>query len=92
MKHKVAEYAAKACLVLDCEMTRHCKFDRKNYFYPGLPKAYQISQLNLPVGRNGKASIEVWEEEKVIRIHELHMEEGAGKLVHDNWVDQTRAE
>ncbi|MBR1845898.1 MAG: Asp-tRNA(Asn)/Glu-tRNA(Gln) amidotransferase subunit GatB, partial [Oscillospiraceae bacterium] len=60
--------------------------------YPDLPKAYQISQLYLPIGRNGKVPIKVGSEEKVIRIHELHMEEDAGKLVHDNWIDQTRAD
>lgn len=92
LNRKVAEYAAKACLVLNCDVTRYCKFDRKNYFYPDLPKAYQISQLYLPIGRNGKVSIQVGEEEKIIRIHELHMEEDAGKLVHDNWIDQTRAD
>lgn len=92
LNRKVVEYAAKACLALNCEVTRYCKFDRKNYFYPDLPKAYQISQLYLPIGRNGSVSIRVGEEEKVIRIHELHMEEDAGKLVHDNWIDQTRAD
>ena len=92
LNRKVAEYATKACLALNCEVTRYCKFDRKNYFYPDLPKAYQISQLYLPIGRNGSVPIRVGEEEKVIRIHELHMEEDAGKLVHDNWIDQTRAD
>ncbi|MCD7945986.1 MAG: Asp-tRNA(Asn)/Glu-tRNA(Gln) amidotransferase subunit GatB [Clostridiales bacterium] len=92
MNKRVLEYAAKACLALNCEITRYCKFDRKNYFYPDLPKAYQISQLYLPIGRNGKVPIQVGQEEKIIRIHELHMEEDAGKLVHDNWIDQTRAD
>ncbi len=92
LNRKVAEYATKACLALNCEVTRYCKFDRKNYFYPDLPKAYQISQLYLPIGRNGSVPIRVGEEEKIIRIHELHMEEDAGKLVHDNWIDQTRAD
>ncbi|MCD7753111.1 MAG: Asp-tRNA(Asn)/Glu-tRNA(Gln) amidotransferase subunit GatB [Clostridiales bacterium] len=92
MNKRVLEYAAKACLALNCEVTRYCKFDRKNYFYPDLPKAYQISQLYLPIGRNGKVPIQVGQEEKIIRIHELHMEEDAGKLVHDNWIDQTRAD
>ncbi len=92
MNKKVLEYAAKASLALNCEVTRYCKFDRKNYFYPDLPKAYQISQLYLPIGRNGKVPIKVGSEEKIIRIHELHMEEDAGKLVHDNWIDQTRAD
>ncbi|MGM9536894.1 MAG: Asp-tRNA(Asn)/Glu-tRNA(Gln) amidotransferase subunit GatB [Candidatus Onthomonas sp.] len=92
MNRKVLEYATKASLALNCEVTRYCKFDRKNYFYPDLPKAYQISQLYLPIGRNGRVPITVGSEEKVIRIHELHMEEDAGKLVHDNWIDQTRAD
>ena len=92
MNKKVLEYATKASLALNCEVTRYCKFDRKNYFYPDLPKDYQISQLYLPIGRNGKVPITVGSEEKVIRIHELHMEEDAGKLVHDNWIDQTRAD
>lgn len=92
MNKKVLEYAAKAALALGCTVTQHCKFDRKNYFYPDLPKAYQVSQLYLPIGRNGAVPISVGSEEKVIRIHELHMEEDAGKLVHDNWIDQTRAD
>lgn len=92
LNRKVAEYAAKACLALGCNITRRCQFDRKNYFYPDLPKAYQISQLYLPIGRDGKVTIQVGEGEKTIRIHEIHMEEDAGKLVHDNWVDQTRAD
>ncbi len=92
MNKKVLEYAAKASLALNCTVTQYCKFDRKNYFYPDLPKAYQVSQLYLPIGRNGSVPIRVGSEEKVIRIHELHMEEDAGKLVHDNWIDQTRAD
>jgi aspartyl-tRNA(Asn)/glutamyl-tRNA(Gln) amidotransferase subunit B len=92
MNKRVLEYAAKAALALNCTVTQYCKFDRKNYFYPDLPKAYQVSQLYLPIGRNGSVPIQVGEEEKCIRIHELHMEEDAGKLVHDNWIDQTRAD
>ncbi|MCD8086196.1 MAG: Asp-tRNA(Asn)/Glu-tRNA(Gln) amidotransferase subunit GatB [Clostridiales bacterium] len=92
MNKKVLEYAAKASLALNCTVTQYCKFDRKNYFYPDLPKAYQVSQLYLPIGRNGSVPIRLGSEEKVIRIHELHMEEDAGKLVHDNWIDQTRAD
>ena len=92
LNKKVLEYAVKTSLALNCEVTRYSKFDRKNYFYPDLPKAYQISQLYLPIGRDGKVPIKVGSEEKVIRIHELHMEEDAGKLVHDNWIDQTRAD
>ena len=70
----------------------YSKFDRKNYFYPDLPKAYQISQLYLPIARDGAVSVRTQEGERTIRIHELHMEEDAGKLVHDPWLDQTRAD
>ena len=89
---KVVEFACKAGLALNCEITRYNKFDRKNYFYPDLPKAYQISQLYLPIARNGRVPIQTREGEQEIRIHELHMEEDAGKLVHDPWVDQTKAD
>lgn len=88
LNRAVLEYAVKAGLALNCAITRYSKFDRKNYFYPDLPKAYQISQLYLPIARNGAVDIG----EKTIRIHELHMEEDAGKLVHDPWIDQTRAD
>ena len=89
MNEKVLEFAVKAGLALHCEITRYSKFDRKNYFYPDLPKAYQVSQLYLPIARNGAVPIKTG---KTIRIHELHMEEDAGKLVHDPWIDQTRAD
>ena len=77
---------------LYCDITRYSKFDRKNYFYPDLPKAYQISQLYLPIARDGAVPIRTQAGDKTIRIHELHMEEDAGKLVHDPWIDQTRAD
>ena len=80
---KVVEYAVRAALALGCTVTRYSRFDRKNYFYPDLPKAYQVSQLYLPIARNGRVSIATAAGEKDIRIHELHMEEDAGKLVHD---------
>ena len=89
---KVVEFACKAGLALNCAITRYNKFDRKNYFYPDLPKAYQISQLYLPIARDGRVTIQTGEGERDIRIHELHMEEDAGKLVHDPWVDQTKAD
>ena len=93
LNEKVLEFAVKAGLALNGDITRYCKFDRKNYFYPDLPKAYQISQLYLPIVRDGKVPIRLQGgEEKVIRIHELHMEEDAGKLVHDPWLDQTKAD
>ena len=88
VNEKVLEYAVKVGLALDGEITRSCRFDRKNYFYPDLPKAYQISQLYLPIVRNGKLTIRTESGgEKTIRIHELHMEEDAGKLIHDEWDD-----
>jgi aspartyl-tRNA(Asn)/glutamyl-tRNA(Gln) amidotransferase subunit B len=65
------------------------RFDRKKYFYPDLPKAYQISQLHQPIGRNGYLEIETPEGLKKIGIHEIHMEEDAGKLIHDPWEDCT---
>lgn len=93
LNKKVLEFAVKAGVALNGEITRHCKFDRKNYFYPDLPKAYQISQLYLPIVRNGKVPIRLESgAEKIIRIHELHMEEDAGKLVHDPWLDETRCD
>ena len=86
----VVEYATKAGLALNCEITRYNKFDRKNYFYPDLPKAYQISQLYLPICRNGGVEIEAEDGgKKTIGIHEIHMEEDAGKLVHDPWTNST---
>ncbi len=93
LNEKVLEFAVKAALALNCSITQHCKFDRKNYFYPDLPKAYQISQLYLPIARDGEVTI-TWGqgEHKTVRIHELHMEEDAGKLVHDPWIDETRCD
>lgn len=89
LNKKVVDFAIRAGLALNCDITRVNKFDRKNYFYPDLPKAYQVSQLYLPICRNGKVEIEVDGEKKHIGIHEIHMEEDAGKLVHDPWDDCT---
>lgn len=84
LNRQVVEYAVAVGLALDCEITRDCRFDRKNYFYPDNPQNYQISQLYLPVCRNGKIEIETEEgKRKSIGIHEIHMEEDAGKLIHD---------
>ena len=80
LNKQVLEYAVKAGLALNCSITKHTRFDRKNYFYPDLPKAYQISQLYSPLCRNGWVPIG----DKTIRIHEIHMEEDAGKLTHDS--------
>ncbi len=89
MNKGVVEFAIRAGLALNCEITRYNKFDRKNYFYPDLPKAYQVSQLYLPICQNGKVEIEVDGVKKYIGIHEIHMEEDAGKLIHDPWDDCT---
>ncbi|MCD8090963.1 MAG: Asp-tRNA(Asn)/Glu-tRNA(Gln) amidotransferase subunit GatB [Clostridiales bacterium] len=89
LNKSVVEFAVKTGLATNCEITRYNKFDRKNYFYPDLPKAYQVSQLYLPICRNGHVDIEVNGIKKSIGIHEIHMEEDAGKLVHDPWEDST---
>ena len=89
INRKVVEFAIAAGLATNCEITRNNKFDRKNYFYPDLPKAYQVSQLYLPICRNGHVDIKTTAGEKAIGIHEIHMEEDAGKLMHDPWIDQT---
>lgn len=82
------EYAVKAGLVMGCDINKFSAFDRKNYFYPDLPKAYQISQLNFPLCINGLVPIEYEEDgvrkTKNIRINRIHLEEDAGKLVHDD--------
>ena len=83
LNEKVLESAIKSGLALNCQITQYNKFDRKNYFYPDLPKAYQISQLYLPFARNGKLDITTKSgDKKTIGIHEIHMEEDAGKLNH----------
>ncbi|MGN0569503.1 MAG: Asp-tRNA(Asn)/Glu-tRNA(Gln) amidotransferase subunit GatB [Candidatus Fimenecus sp.] len=90
LNKKVVEYAVRTGLATNCSITQYNKFDRKNYFYPDLPKAYQISQLYLPICRNGYIEVDTAEgEKKKIRIHEIHMEEDAGKLIHDEWEDCT---
>lgn len=89
LNKKVLEYALKAGLALNCEITRYNKFDRKNYFYPDLPKAYQISQLYLPFARDGHIDIDIESGKKTIRIHEIHMEEDAGKLIHSETGNET---
>lgn len=88
LNKQVVEYAAAVGLATNCEITKHCKFDRKNYFYPDNPQNYQISQLYLPICRNGHVDIELADgTTKSVRIHEIHMEEDAGKLIHDDWED-----
>ncbi|MCI8527982.1 MAG: Asp-tRNA(Asn)/Glu-tRNA(Gln) amidotransferase subunit GatB [Lachnospiraceae bacterium] len=93
LNKKVLEYAVAVGLATNCNITRYCKFDRKNYFYPDNPQNYQISQLYLPICREGFVEIEVGNGEtkyvKKIGVHEIHMEEDAGKLFHDQWEDCT---
>ncbi len=87
LNKKVVEYAIAIGLALNCDIARVCKFDRKNYFYPDNPQNYQISQLYLPIAQNGYVEIETGDTKKKVRIHEMHMEEDAGKLIHDEWDD-----
>ncbi len=87
LNRKVLEYAVKASLALNLQVAEHCKFDRKQYFYPDLPKNYQISQFDQPIAEDGWIEVEVAEKgkdtyTKRIGIERLHMEEDAGKLVH----------
>jgi aspartyl-tRNA(Asn)/glutamyl-tRNA(Gln) amidotransferase subunit B len=87
LNKQVVEYAIAVGLATNCSITQYCKFDRKNYFYPDNPQNYQISQLYLPICRNGGVEIETAAGKKTVGIHEIHMEEDAGKLVHDEWED-----
>ena len=89
LNRQVLEYAVSVGLAMNCDITRYCKFDRKNYFYPDNPQNYQISQLYLPICRNGYVEIDTQEGSRKIGIHEIHMEEDAGKLIHDDWEDCT---
>lgn len=79
---KVLEYAVRAGLALNCEISHFSKFDRKNYYYPDLPKNFQTSQFDLPICEHGYLDVEVEGEKRRIRITRAHMEEDAGKLVH----------
>lgn len=87
LNKQVVEYAMAVGLATNCTITQYCKFDRKNYFYPDNPQNYQISQLYLPICRSGHVDIETSAGRKSVGIHEIHMEEDAGKLVHDEWED-----
>ena len=87
LNKQVVEYALALGLAANCEVNQNCKFDRKNYFYPDNPQNYQISQLYLPICHDGFLEIQTNAGTKKIRIHEMHMEEDAGKLIHDEWED-----
>ena len=96
LNEKVVEYAVKAGLATNCEISRNSKNDRKNYFYPDLPKAYQISQYDQPLCEHGYVEIDTKEGKKKIRLTRIHIEEDAGKLNHDEFaggslVDLNRA-
>lgn len=88
LNKQVVDFAIRACLATGCRINRQTRFDRKNYFYPDLPKAYQISQLYRPIGQQGSLKLAV-SSGREIRIREIHMEEDAGKLIHDPWTDKT---
>jgi aspartyl-tRNA(Asn)/glutamyl-tRNA(Gln) amidotransferase subunit B len=89
------EHVLRTALALGCEINRHSLFHRKNYFYPDLPKAYQISQYDLPIGINGHLDIHVNGEKKRVRIRRVHLEEDTGKLLHaerdTSFVDYNRS-
>ena len=87
LNKKVVEYAMAVGLAANCQIHQYCRFDRKNYFYPDNPQNYQISQLYLPICHDGWIEIETEGQKKKVRIHEIHMEEDAGKLIHDDWED-----
>lgn len=89
LNRAVVEKAVAVGLATNCTITQNCKFDRKNYFYPDNPQNYQISQLYYPICRNGSIEIETDGKKKNVRIHEIHMEEDAGKLVHDPYTDSS---
>ncbi len=96
LNEKVVEYAVKAGLATNCEISRDSKNDRKNYFYPDTPRAYQISQYDKPLCENGYIEIETNGDKKKIGITRIHIEDDAGKLNHDDFggeslVDLNRA-
>ena len=96
LNEKVVEYAVKAGLATNCEISKNSKNDRKNYFYPDLPKSYQISQYDKPLCEHGYVEIDTKEGKKKIRLTRIHIEEDAGKLNHDEFaggslVDLNRA-
>lgn len=96
LNEKVVEYAVKAGLATNCKIAKNSKNDRKNYFYPDLPKSYQISQFDMPLCYEGYVEIDTLNGAKKIRLTRIHIEEDAGKLNHDTYrggslVDLNRA-
>ncbi len=84
---QVVNLGMTAGMMLNCHINRHTTFDKKNYYYPDLPAAYQTTQLFAPICVNGSVEIETSKGKKSVRIKQIHMEEDAGKLVHDDWRD-----
>ncbi|HUT73332.1 MAG TPA: Asp-tRNA(Asn)/Glu-tRNA(Gln) amidotransferase subunit GatB [Armatimonadota bacterium] len=82
VNHKAVDYGLRAALALGCEILNPCLFERKNYYYPDLPKNYQISQKRRPLGRSGRLEIEVEGSSKLVGIDDVHLEEDTGKLLH----------
>lgn len=94
LNRQVVEFAMRAALALNCQIARFSMFDRKNYFYPDLPKGYQTSQFTFPLAENGYLDIHVDGETKRIRIKRIHLEDDAGKSIHEknySLVDLNRA-
>ncbi|MBX5484658.1 MAG: Asp-tRNA(Asn)/Glu-tRNA(Gln) amidotransferase subunit GatB [Myxococcaceae bacterium] len=92
LNEKVVEFAVRTGLALGCEIRETSVWARKNYFYPDLPKGYQISQYDLPICEHGRITIDTPEGEKTIRVRRIHMEEDAGKNVHDAAAGLTRVD
>lgn len=86
---RAIELGIMAGLLTDSEITRKISFDKKNYFYPDLPSGYQLTQFFSPICKNGKVLIDSPNGEKTIRLKQIHLEEDAGKLIHDDWTDTT---
>lgn len=89
VNHRAVEFGIRAGLAFHCDINRYIRFDRKNYFYPDLPKAYQISQLDLPLCEHGYLELSTG---TVVRINRIHLEEDAGKMFHDDYNERSMAD
>ncbi|MGM0409428.1 MAG: Asp-tRNA(Asn)/Glu-tRNA(Gln) amidotransferase subunit GatB [Bacillota bacterium] len=91
LNKKAVDYAIMASRALNCDISEYSKFDRKNYFYPDLPKAYQISQYDLPIGKDGYIEIEKEDKDELhkLGVTRVHLEEDAGKLIHEGTIDKS---
>jgi len=89
LNKKAVDYLVMTGLALNCEIATYSKFDRKNYFYPDLPKAYQISQYDLPIAKDGFIEVETEAGTHKIGITRIHLEEDAGKLIHEGSIDRS---